>query len=158
MTAPMQRCCHCRATRNRWARSGPNKGDSLNRRDIKSSSSGGSEGAIAKAGYLDVMSSRHSPKRFVAKPTVFVLEIDQRPILAFEATSAREAQELAKEDWLLADLKRLRSNGEPLWNGKTRLRIGPAVGEQVAEVKSKIESATDDGELAIVYLVPLDRA
>ena len=90
-------------------------------------------------------------------PTVFVLEINQRPILAFEAISAREAQELTKEQWLRADLKRLRSDGKPLWDNKARLRIGPAIGEQVAEVKSVIEAATDD-ELAIVYLVPLNSA
>ena len=104
------------------------------------------------------MRSGHSPRRFVANPSVFVLEIDQRPILAFEAISAREAQELAKEHWLRADLKGLHSDGKPLWDGKVRLRIGPAFGEQVAEVKSAIEAATDDGELAIVYLVPLDCA
>ena len=46
-------------------------------------------------------------KRYVPTPTVFVLEIDQRPILAFEARSAREAQELTKEEWLRDDLRRL---------------------------------------------------
>ena len=50
------------------------------------------------------MSSKLPPKRFVAKPAIVVLEIDQRPILAIEAISAREEQELAKEHWLPADL------------------------------------------------------
>ena len=53
-------------------------------------------------------------------------------------------------------MKRLQSNGKPLWDGKARLRIGPAAGDQETEVKSAIEAATDDDELAIVYLVPLD--
>ena len=97
-------------------------------------------------------------KRFVAQPSVFVLEIEKRPILAFEAVSAREAQELAKEHWLQEDLKRLSSNGKPLWNGKSRLRIGPASGEQVDEVRTAIRTVSAYDELAIVYLVPLDGA
>jgi hypothetical protein len=97
-------------------------------------------------------------KRYVPTPTVFVLEIDQRPILAFEATSAREAQELSKEQWLLDDLKRLRSDGEPLWDGKARIRIGPAAGEQVSEVKAAIGARASGSELTIIYLLPLDGA
>src|SRR4051794_33372332 len=96
--------------------------------------------------------------RFVAKPTIFVLEIDQRPILAFEATSAREAQQLSKERWLQDDLKRLRSDGQPLWDGKARLSIGPAAGEHVSDVKEAIAASSDSGELAIIYLVLLDGA
>jgi hypothetical protein len=102
--------------------------------------------------------SKPRAKRYVPTPTVFVLEIDQRPILAFEATSAREAQELSKEQWLLDDLKRLRSDGEPLWDGKARIRIGPAAGEQVSEVKAAIGARASGSELAIIYLLPLDGA
>jgi hypothetical protein len=95
--------------------------------------------------------------RYVPTPAVFVLEIEQRPVVAFEAISAREARELVKERWLQDDLKGLRSNGQPLWNGKSRLRIGPAVGEQLDEVRTAIRFVSAEDELAIVYLVPLDR-
>jgi hypothetical protein len=102
------------------------------------------------------MKTGNMANRYVAKPAVFVLEIEQRPVVAFEATSAREARELAQERWLQNDLKGLRSNGQPLWNGKSRLRVGPAVGAQVDEVRSAIRSVSSQDELAIVYLVPLD--
>ena len=71
--------------------------------------------------------------RYVAKPAVFVLEIEQRPVVAFEVVSAREARELAKERWLQDDLAPNR------W----------AIGEQVDEVRSAIRSALAEDELAI---------
>jgi hypothetical protein len=94
------------------------------------------------------------PRRFVPTPVVYVLEIDKRPILAFEAISGREAKELLKETWLLEDLKRHRSSGVPLWNGKAKIRVGVAVGDQVADVKALL--AETQSELPIVYLVPID--
>jgi len=94
--------------------------------------------------------------RYVAQPAVFVLETGNRAILAFEATSLREARELAKEQWLLDDLKRLRSDGAPLWDGISAIRIGAAVGDHVAPVRAELRGKQTVAELAIVYLVPLD--
>ena len=101
------------------------------------------------------MTDRKATNRFVPQPIVFVLEIEGRPTLAFEATSAREAKELIRERWLLDDLLNNRTKGKPPWNGKERLRTGVAVGEQVTEVKALLQNASDQ-ELPIVYLVPLD--
>ena len=101
------------------------------------------------------MTDRKPPNRFIPQPVVFVLEIEGRPILAFEATSAREAKELLKERWLLDDLLSHRTDGIPLWNGKERLRTGIAIGEQLAEVKAALKRI-ENQELPIVYLVALD--
>jgi hypothetical protein len=54
-------------------------------------------------------------------PTVFVLEIDGQPILAFRAATFRQARELGKEDWLQEDLKRMTFGHKPLWDGKSPL-------------------------------------
>jgi hypothetical protein len=35
---------------------------------------------------------------------VLTLEVDGRPILAFEASGTRQAQQICKETWLLDDL------------------------------------------------------
>lgn len=43
---------------------------------------------------------------------VFTLEVDERPVLAFEAHVTREAQSLCKEAWLREDLASLKS-GSP---------------------------------------------
>jgi hypothetical protein len=100
---------------------------------------------------------RNATNRFVAKPAIYVLEISDRPILAFEAASTREAREVAREPWLRADLIRLRSNAKPLWDGKARLVTGPAAGEHLIEVKAALEAAKAGEDIAIVYLVQLDR-
>lgn len=95
------------------------------------------------------------PARFVPAPKLFVLEIERKPILAFEAHSAREARELQTESWLLDELRRLTSGGRPLWNGRAKLRIGPADGDTVDELQAALRNrATPD--LPIAYLVPID--
>jgi hypothetical protein len=101
------------------------------------------------------MVMRKSPT-YIPKPVVFVLEINNRPVLAFEAVSGRDAKTLIHEAWLHDDLKRLRSNGEPLWDGKAKLRVGVAIGQQVKEVSSLLRAEINPSGLAIVDLIPLD--
>jgi hypothetical protein len=43
-------------------------------------------------------------------------------------------------------------------DGKAKLRVGVAVGEQVTEAKTMLRAATKHAGLAIAYLVPLDGA
>jgi hypothetical protein len=45
---------------------------------------------------------------------IFTIEVDGKPTVAFEARQLREAAELCQEEWLLADLGTLSSNGVPL--------------------------------------------
>jgi hypothetical protein len=45
--------------------------------------------------------------------SVFTIEVDGRPMVAFEAKQLREANELCNEDWFRADLSALSSNGAP---------------------------------------------
>jgi len=56
-------------------------------------------------------------------PTVFVLEIDGQPILAFRAATSRQARELGKEDRLQEGLKRMMIGHRPLWDGKSPIRV-----------------------------------
>lgn len=95
------------------------------------------------------------PVRFVPMPKVFVLEIDDKPILAFEARSALEARELKNESWLLNDLRRLTSSGLPIWNGKAKLRVGPADGDTADELQATLRNRITP-DLPIAYLVPID--
>jgi hypothetical protein len=90
-------------------------------------------------------------------PTIFTLDIGNRPILSFEAKNLREAWELCHEQWLREDVIRLRSNGIPLWDGIATLRSRSA-NEQEREVYR--EAAKSAGapldELVLAYLVELD--
>jgi hypothetical protein len=44
---------------------------------------------------------------------VFTLEVDSKPILAFEASAMREASSLLNESWLSEDLTSLKSDDVP---------------------------------------------
>src|SRR4051794_18058852 len=55
-------------------------------------------------------------------PGVFALDIGGKPTLTFEAKNLREAWEVCHEAWLKDDIRRLRSNTLPLWDGKARIR------------------------------------
>jgi hypothetical protein len=86
---------------------------------------------------------------------VFVLEIAGQPILAFRAATSRQARELAKEDWLQEDLKRMTTGHRPLWDGKAPMRVRRAQpAEEVYYVDAKAENAA--GDLPLVYLVQRD--
>lgn len=89
---------------------------------------------------------------------VYVLEILEKPTLAFEATSYHEARSLTKEEWLREELARLRSNGSPIWDGETKLTVRRAEeGEkQLFAEASENGRPTDVDELFFVYLIELD--
>lgn len=90
-----------------------------------------------------------------APPAVFVLEIDGQPILAFRAATSRQARELAKEDWLQEDLKRMTIGHRPLWDGQAPIRVRRAQPvEEAYYVDAKAENAA--GDLPLVYLVQRD--
>jgi hypothetical protein len=85
---------------------------------------------------------------------VYTIEIGGRAILSFPAKSLREAQSILKEAWLLDDLRAVRSNGVPVWDGKTRLVVRNA--EPAEEARFSREAKHNDADdLPIVYLVEL---
>jgi hypothetical protein len=86
---------------------------------------------------------------------VYTLEIGGIPVLTFRARNHREAQSILKEEWLLADLRAIRSNGVPVWDGKAKLSVRNADATEASryERESKHQPIPDD--LPIVYLVEL---
>jgi hypothetical protein len=88
----------------------------------------------------------------------FTLLVGGRPILSFAASTFNEANELAREEWLRADLLKYRSNGQPLWDGSAKLSVRASDAEEKAILEQGLkETAADDG-IALVYLVELDNA
>jgi hypothetical protein len=88
---------------------------------------------------------------------VFVLVIDDVPILAFQARSMSEALELAREAWLIDDLKHLTSDRVPLWDGKAPIRTRSAQPDEIARYRQSIDDGTSSGcELPLVFLVAVD--
>jgi hypothetical protein len=87
---------------------------------------------------------------------VFTLEADGRPILAFEASGTREAQQLCQESWLLNDLSILTSSGARLRTAKSKLCVRLASTDEatIFRLVANAEGPSDD--MVIAYLVKLD--
>jgi hypothetical protein len=89
---------------------------------------------------------------------VFILEIDGRPVLAFVATTLKEALELGREDWLRNDLRILKSEGVPLWDGAAKISVRIAKPDEVAAYKTDVPELDNAEELGMVFIVELDGA
>jgi hypothetical protein len=89
-------------------------------------------------------------------PAIFTIVIDDKPILVFEAKNFREAYELCHEGWLKSDLAEAKSQGQPLWNGKAKIRARVALPEESALFAEAASSAHSSDGLTLVYLVELD--
>ena len=93
-----------------------------------------------------------------ASERVFVLVIDDVPILAFQARAMSEALQLGREVWLLEDLKRITSDRVPLWDGKAPIRTRSARQEEAARYHRGLADAGRSGDdLPLVFLVKIDR-
>ena len=87
---------------------------------------------------------------------VFILEIDQRPIVAFVATTLKEAFELAREDWLRNNLRILKSGNKPLWDGAAKINVRSAQPNEVATYKADVSELGNGDELGMSFVVELD--
>ena len=87
---------------------------------------------------------------------VFTLEVDGRPILAFEAGTASEAKQLCNESWLKDDLTLLKSSGAPLSTDQSKLSVRPATAEETIVFGHAAEVAKPSEDLLLAYLVELD--
>lgn len=89
--------------------------------------------------------------------TIFALEVDGKPTIAFEAKNFREASELRNEEWLRSDLIALTTNGAPLCTPTATLSVRRAdEAETQAYREAALQAQTED--LILAYLVDLDQA
>jgi hypothetical protein len=93
----------------------------------------------------------------VLQPLIFTLDVGPTPVLTFEAKNLREAHEICHEHWLLADLRQMTRDGQPLWDGKTRLRARYAADAEKAAFRATGSSTSAADDLSLVFLVALDR-
>jgi hypothetical protein len=88
---------------------------------------------------------------------VFTLEVDGRPILAFEAANSQEAQTICKETWLREDLSVLKSGGVPLYTAQSKLWVRPATAEERVLFFGRIADGQEPSDdMGIGYLIELD--
>jgi hypothetical protein len=90
---------------------------------------------------------------------MFTLEIGGRPT-AIINTSKEDAQAILDGEGFQEDLRRLKTDDVPLWDGKAALTLRPATEEEVAEFEESEEDDEEDEEeddaATILFLVPFD--
>jgi hypothetical protein len=89
-------------------------------------------------------------------PSLFTIVIADTAILSFEAQNIREAYELTREGWLLADLAATTSGGCPLWDRKGRVRARLSTPDEAARYVASANARDADGDVKLVYLITLD--
>jgi hypothetical protein len=87
---------------------------------------------------------------------VFTLVSDGRPILAFEASGTREAQQLCQESWLLNDLSFLTSEGARLRTAISTLSVRLASPDEATVFALVASKAKPSEDMVLAYLVDLD--
>jgi hypothetical protein len=90
------------------------------------------------------------------RPSIWTLEVDGKPTLAFEAKKFREANELCHEDWLRVELGLQKLNGVPLCGADSGLRIRLAWPAEMVLYRKAIEANHPSDDSKLVYLVEPD--
>jgi hypothetical protein len=89
-------------------------------------------------------------------PSIWTLEIDGKPTLAFEAKKYREANELCHEDWLRFELGQQKLNGVPLCGADSGLRIRLAQPAEMVLYRKAVEAYNSSADSKLVFLIELD--
>lgn len=89
--------------------------------------------------------------------TIFTIEIDGRPIAAFNAWDAREARGVCELPEFIADLKGLISDGAPLCGDVAELTVRPATAGEIATFHSACGWSSVADAITFVILVDVDR-
>ena len=87
---------------------------------------------------------------------VFVLDIDGRPTLAFEAPSLAEAQEICCDADLRTDLMALTSDGTPVCMPNSALVPRVAAREEIAAFRHAVEKAPASDQPTMTFLIKID--
>jgi hypothetical protein len=87
---------------------------------------------------------------------VFVLEVDGRPTLAFEALDLAEAQDICRDADLRTDLIALTSNGAPVCSPNSALVPRPAAHEEIAAFQHAVRQAPASDQPTMTFLIKVD--
>ena len=87
--------------------------------------------------------------------SIWTLEIDGKPTLAFEARKYREADEICHQEWLRVELGQQKINDVPLCHADSDLRIRLARPDEMVLYRQAAE-ANKSSDDKLVYLIELD--
>jgi len=86
--------------------------------------------------------------------SIFTIEVDGKPVLAFGAKRYSEAQAICTDEQLRTKLSSLKSGAVPLCGDNTILRVRLAHPKEAARYRQATSQSIED--LILVYLVKLD--
>ena len=87
--------------------------------------------------------------------SVWTLEIDGKPTLAFEARKYREADEICHQEWLRVELGQQKINDVPLCHADSDLRIRLARPDEMVLYRQAAEADKSSND-KLVYMIELD--
>ena len=87
--------------------------------------------------------------------SIWTLEIDGKPTLAFEAKKYREADEICHQEWLRVELGQQKINDVPLCCADSDLRIRLARPDEMVLYRQAAEADKSSND-KLVYLIELD--
>ncbi len=88
--------------------------------------------------------------------SIFAVEVDGRPTVAFEAKRYSEAEAISGDKGLRAKLSSLKSGGFPLCGDNAVLDVRLARPEEAALYRQVADASQSTDDLMLVYLVELD--
>jgi hypothetical protein len=86
--------------------------------------------------------------------SIWTLEVDDKPTLAFEAKKYREADDLCRQKWLRVELGLQKFKGVPLCRADSHLRIRLARSAEIALYRHAAEANNSSDNM--VFLIELD--
>ena len=90
--------------------------------------------------------------------SIFTIEADRKPVLAFGAKKYQEAEAFCADERVLTKLRSVRSGGVPLYNDDSILRVRLATSEERARYHDRTKERSSAENLAAVFLVDVDKA
>jgi hypothetical protein len=90
--------------------------------------------------------------------SIFTIEADSKPVLAFAAKKHHEAEAFCADERVLTKLRSIRSGGVPLCNDASILRVRLATSEERARYHDRTKNRPSMENLAAVFLVDVDKA
>jgi hypothetical protein len=102
------------------------------------------------------MHTNPSPRKLDREPGIYIVEINNRELVALEATCLAEARHLITERWFRIRLAEHTTKGIPVWDGKAKLQVRPVTETKHETLNTAQSSRTTHGDFTLTFLVDLD--
>ena len=88
--------------------------------------------------------------------SIFTIEADRKPLLAFAVKKYQDAEAFRADERVIAKLRSIRSNGVPLCDDNSVLRVRLATSDERARYRGRTKNRPSMDNRAAVFLVDVD--